>query len=243
MAPVDPGQPRSRRRLRRIGLWGVAALACAVAVGGLLLRHEPAFYRSRSPAAALDGEPPPGQATLGRRLMTKLSALHADFARPGPWGAAITESEINAWLATDLPRNHARLLPAGVSDPRVAIASRRLRVGARVGGTMFGGVVALEVEVVLRAANQIGIVVVDARLGRLPLPRGPLTHEIARRIESLGMATELRRLDGRTLLVVYIPSTHDAGATSHWLESLALEDGEVLVAGETRAAAPRPGQR
>lgn len=175
--------------------------------------------------------------------MTKLSALRADFGRPGPWGAAISEAEVNAWLATDLPRNHERLLPAGVSDPRVAIAARRLRVGARVGGMMLGGVVMLDLEVVLRAANQIGIVVVDARLGRLPLPRGPVTHELARRIDSLGMATELRRLDGRTLLVVYIPSTHVAGATSHWLESLALEDGELLVAGVTRAAAPRPGQR
>jgi hypothetical protein len=236
-------QPCSRRRLWRLGLWGGAALACAVAVVGLLVRHEPAFYRSRAPAAALDGEPPPGQATLGRRLMTKLSALNADLGRPGPWGAAFTEGEINAWLATDLPRNHARLLPAGVSDPRVAIASRRLRVGARVGGMMLGGVVMLDIEVVLRAANQIGIVVADARLGRLPLPRGPVTHEIARRIDSLGMATELRRLDGRTLLVVYIPSTHDAGATSHWLESFALENGEVLVSGVTRAAAPGTGQR
>lgn len=236
-------QPCSRRRLWRLGLWGGAALACAVAVVGLLVRHEPAFYRSRAPAAALDGEPPPGQATLGRRLMTKLSALNADLGRPGPWGAAITEGEINAWLATDLPRNHARLLPAGVSDPRVAIASRRLRVGARVGGMMLGGVVMLDIEVMLRAVNQIGIVVADARLGRLPLPRGPVTHEIARRIDSLGMATELRRLDGRTLLVVYIPSTHDAGATSHWLESFALENGEVLVSGVTRAAAPGTGQR
>lgn len=236
-------QPCSRRRLWRLGLWGGAALACAVAVVGLLVRHEPAFYRSRAPAAALDGEPPPGQATLGRRLMTKLSALNADLGRPGPWGAAITEGEINAWLATDLPRNHARLLPAGVSDPRVAIASRRLRVGARVGGMMLGGVVMLDIEVVLRAANQIGIVVADARLGRLPLPRGPVTHEIARRIDSLGMATELRRVDGRTLLLVYIPSTHDAGATSHWLESFALENGEVLVSGVTRAAAPGTGQR
>lgn len=236
-------QPRSHRRLRRIGLWGGATLACVVAVGGLLVRHEPAFYRSRAPAAALDGEPPPGQATLGRRLVTKLSALHADFVRPGPWGVAVTEAEINAWLATDLPRNHARLLPAGVSDPRVAIGPQRLRVGVRVGGPSLGSVAAVEVEVVLRSANQIGIVVVDARLGRLPLPRGPVTHAIARRIDALGMATELRRLDGRTVLVVYIPSTHDAGATSYWLESLALADGEVLVAGVTRAGAPRPGPR
>ena len=239
---MEPSQPTARRRLRRLWLAVAAVLACAAVVVGGLVRHEPAFYRIRT-AAALDGEPPPGQVQQGRRLVTKLSALHADFVRPGPWEAAIAEEEVNAWLATDLPRNHARLLPAGFSSPRVAIGPRRVRVGARVGGTMLGGVVSLDCEVVLRDVNQLGIVVSDARFGGLPLPRGPVTHEIARRIDALGMATELRRLDGRPVLVVYIPSTHDAGATSHWLESLSLEDGAVLVAGVTRAAAPRAGAR
>jgi hypothetical protein len=175
--------------------------------------------------------------------VTKISALHADFVRSGPWGAAIAEAEVNAWLATDLQRNHAKLLPPGMSSPRVAIGPRRLRVGARVGGATLGSVASLDLEVVLRDVNQLGIVVTDVRLGGLPLPRGPVTHEIARRIDALGMATERRRLDGRTVLVVYIPSTHDAGATSHWLESLALEDGAVLVGGVTRDAAPRAGSR
>lgn len=217
-------------------------LVGAVALVGAVLRHEPAFYRSRI-AAALDGEPPPAQMQQGRRLVTKLSALQADFVRPGRWEAAIAEEEVNAWLATDLPRNHSRLLPAGLSAPRVAIGPRRVRLGARVGGPLLGSVCSIDLEVVLRDVNQLGIVVDDARLGGLPLPRGPVTHEIARRVDALGMATELRRLDGRTVLVVYIPSTHDAGATSHWLESLALEDGAVLVAGVTRDAAPRAGSR
>ena len=51
------------------------------------------------------------------------------------------------------------------------------------------------------------------------------------------MVTDLRRLDGRLVLMVYIPSTHDAGATSYWLESLAIGAGELLVAGETRSTA------
>ena len=49
------------------------------------------------------------------------------------------------------------------------------------------------------------------------------------------MVTDLRRLDGRLVLMVYIPSTHDAGATSYWLESLAIGAGELLIAGETRS--------
>ena len=66
-------------------------------------------------------------------------------------------------------------------------------------------------------------------------------RELSRRISRLGMVTDLRRLDGRLVLMVYIPSTHDAGATSYWLESLAVGEGELLIAGETRStAASRP---
>jgi hypothetical protein len=50
------------------------------------------------------------------------------------------------------------------------------------------------------------------------------------------MVADLRMLDGRMVLMVYIPSTHDAGATSYWLESLSIADGELLMAGETRSS-------
>jgi hypothetical protein len=239
---TEPSQPSVRRRLRRLGLGAAAVLACAVAVVGGLLRHEPAFYRSRI-AAALDGEPPPEKVQQGRRLVTKLSALRADFLRPGPWEAVITEAEVNAWLATELPRNHPGLLPAGCSAPRVAIGPRRVRAGVRVGGATLGSVASLDLEVVLREVNQLGIVVTAARLGALPLPRGPATHELARRIQALGMPTELRRPDGRPVIMVYISSTPAGGGTSHRLESLALEAGTLLVAGVTRDAAPRSEPR
>lgn len=240
---TEPSQPFIRRRLRRLGLAAAVGLVCAVTVVGGLLRHEPAFYRSRI-AAALDGEPPPEKVQQGRRLVTKLSALRADLVRPGPWEAVIAEAEVNAWLATDLPRNHAGLLPAGYSVPRVAIGPRRLRVGVRVGDSTLGGVATLDLELVLREVNQLGISVTDARLGALPLPRGPVTHELARRIQALGMPTELRRLDGRPVIMAYISSSPGAaGGTSHRLESLALEEGTLLVAGVTHGAAPRSEPR
>lgn len=197
-----------------------------------LLGHEPAFYRRRAAPA-----PPGGVEPLGRRLVSKVSALHGDFQRPGTWGAAIEEQEVNAWLATDLPRNHPGLLPPRVTAPRVAFGPRRVRVGGRLAVGPVACVASVDAEVVLRDVNQLGIVVNSARLGGLSLPGGPVVREIARRIEALGMPTEVRRLDGRMVLVVYIPSTYEAGATSHWLESLALKDGEALVAGVTRVAA------
>lgn len=212
-------------------LGGLAAAAGGILAVAAILGHEPAFYRSRAATASAAVEP------LGRRLMTKVSALRADVQRPGPWAAAITADEVNAWLATDQPRNHPRLLPSGVTAARVAFEPRRVQFGCRVSRGPVGCVVSIEAEVVLRDVNQIGILVDAVRLGGLPLPSGPVVREIDRRLAALGLPTELRRLDGRTALVVYIPPTQAAGAASHRLESLALKDGELLVAGVTQAAA------
>lgn len=213
-------------------LGGLAATAGGILAVVAVLGHEPAFYRGPAAAAASAAEP------LGRRLMTKVSALRADFQRPGPWATAITADEVNAWLATDLPRNHPRLLPPGVSAPRVAFGPRRMQFGCRLACGPVGCVASVDAEVVLRDVNQIGIVVTAARLGALPVPSGPVIREIDRRFAALGLRTELRRLDGRTILVLYNPGPQAAGGSRYRLESFAVEDGELLVAGITQAADP-----
>lgn len=195
-------------------------------------KREPAFYRSRA-AGGGDVTVAADPAVLGRRLVSKVSAVRADFLRPGPWETAVAEEELNAWMATDLPQNHATLLPAGLSAPRVALEPRRVLVGARLGGF----VISVAADVVLRDVNQIGITITDARLGSLPLPRGPIVREVARRIGGLGLPTDLRRANGGSVLVVSLPAAYDPAAPSHRLESLALRNGELVVAGTTRAAA------
>ena len=237
LLPDEPSKSPSTGRLRRLVLGGLVAVACGLVGVAVCLQHVPDFYRER--IATGDAEIAAVGEQDSRRLLTKLSALHGAFVQPGPWEAAISEREINAWLRTDLPRNHSRLLPSGLAEPQVELGSKRVRAAIRVGSGLFSAVASLDVEVLLRDVNQLGIVLEDARLGALPLPRGPILREIARRIAQLGMVTELRRLDGRTVLVVYIPSTHEAGMMSHWLQSLALQKGEVLVSGLTRQGVER----
>jgi hypothetical protein len=150
------------------------------------------------------------------------------------------ERQLNAWLAVDLPRNHPELMPEAISSPRIELLPGRLRAGVRVGRGILSATLWAEATVTLRAVNQLGISVVDAGLGSLPLPRGPILRWIAGRIEPLGVVTEIRRDNGRSVLVVYIPSTYQAGGISHWLEAVRLAEGEVAVAGETRRGPVRP---
>jgi hypothetical protein len=221
----------------RTVLAGLGGVALVLAIVAVLLKYEPGFYRQLStPGATVAGGVDDGVEALARRALTKASAWHASISRPGRWDAAVTADEINAWLAVDLPRNHPRWLPQGVSEPRILFRPKHASVGTRVGYGPLTSVAWLDVEIMLRDVNQLVIVLDRACLGAVPLPRMPILRELARRIGKLGMVTELRMLDGRMELMVYVPSTHDAGATSYWLESLAIGAGELLVAGETRSS-------
>ena len=232
---------RSWQSLRGAALGGGVVLVAAAAIVAFLLSYEPTFYR-QAMAAAADG---PENEARARRLVTKASALHAAVmrgpapaaARPGRWETAIRDDELNAWLAIDLPRSHPSWLPRGVVAPRLAFRPRHAAVGVRVGRAPFTAVASGEFEIVLRDVNQFGIVLEQARLGAIPLPRAALVRDLERRIGKLGLPTDLRRLDGRLMLVVHVPTSRDAGASSHRIESLSLTEGELLMAGTVRTSA------
>ena len=237
-------------RLRRIQLASVGVLAGGLIVTVGLLRYEPAFLREQavfSPghdvaanptglAASSDPAASASQRTAGR-MVTKASALHAAIGQSGDWGTAVTDDEINAWLAIDLPRNHQGWLPHGVSEPRVLFLPGHVQIGARFVYAGLSAAAWLDLEIHLRDVNQVGIVLADARVGLIPLPRGAILRELARCINGLGRVTELRQLNGRTVLIVSMASTRETGGMIASLESLRIGDGEAMLTGTTRSAA------
>ncbi|MFM8733971.1 MAG: hypothetical protein ACKOC8_02065 [Pirellulales bacterium] len=214
-------------RRRVAGL--LLSIAVVVALLPLVAAWEPRFYRERS----IVGMDPAAAEQAARRLVSDVSALRAAAERPGSWEAMLDEAGINAWFALDQPRNHPTLLPGGASGVRVRLAAGRVEAGVRLGFGPVSTIAWVAVEVRLRDVNQLGILVEDAGFGRLPLPRGLILGELARRFRRLGFVAAVRPLDGRSVLVVYIPSTHGAGGPSHWLESLAVGQGFLAVAGRT----------
>jgi hypothetical protein len=203
------------------------AMAVAVVAAMVAASRVPESYRG---AAIADR---PGAAEASRRFVSGVSALHAAFLREGAWEGAFAEDDINCWLATDLPRNHRDLLPDSVTEPRIDLQPRRVAISARLAMVGLRPVVTIVLGVRLREPNQLGVTVEDARLGAIPLPGGPVLTEVRRRFDRLGMVTSIRRLDDRSVLVVYIPSTHESGGPSHWLESLSIADGSAAVSGRT----------
>lgn len=235
---VDPAEPRAgapplRRRSRPLRLAVAAAaltLAAAIAVTVAAASRLPDAYGRHSAFAG------PVAEQAARRFLAGVSSLHADFIKEGAWEAAFTQDELNGWLAVDLPRNHPQALPGRIREPRVRLQPRRVEIAARLAVAGLRPVVTVGLGVRLREPNQLAVTVEEASLGVIPLPRGPVLAEIRRRFDRLGMVTSVQRLDDQSVLVVYIPSTHESGGMSHWLESLSIADGGVAVSGRTLAA-------
>ena len=127
-----------------------------------------------------------------------------------------------------------------MTAPRVGFQRRHAEVAARVGYGPVSAVAAIDLEIVLRDVCQIGIVVERASLGAIPLPRDAIVRAMAGRLGRLGIATDLRRLDGRLVLVAHLPAPRGAAEARPSIETLALVDGELIVAGSTASTARAP---
>jgi hypothetical protein len=197
----------------------------------IALRREPALCRGTAPSG-------PDAERAAARLVTKSSAISAGLGRRGEWGEAITDGEVNAWLAHDLPRVAASLLPAWVAAPTVRFLPRRVALSATLGAGPLAGRAWAILSVVLPRDNELVIEVESAGLGAFPLPAEPLLEHIASRAAAAGLAADIRRTDGRTSLHVVLPGRPPGardGPLEYHLEGLRIDDGELVLSGSTRS--------
>ena len=112
----------TRRRWSVVGL----AVGLPLAAVGLALaaRVQPAFYRQAAVAPAVAAARGSGQTSAGR-FVSKIAALGSDIARPGPWGAVLSDDEINSWLAIDLFYEHMQLIGRESTSDNAPMAEYR----------------------------------------------------------------------------------------------------------------------
>lgn len=216
----------SRRMvLLLLGLPAFGVVAAGLAY--LAWKHEPAFYR-----AALDTE----AATLAHgsnELLEQASALVTDIRRQGEWRSLFTANQINGWLAFDLPKNHASLLPPGLEQPRVALEKGRIFVACRRAVGPVATVMAIEVEPYLLQPNELAVRICSARAGWIPLPLEPILQQITHATTEAELPLRWDQAGGDPVAVITLePRRDDQRVLS--VESLEIQAGELYVAGTTR---------
>ena len=162
-------------------LLAIAAVVVLVAAAAVLALYQatqqvPDFYR-RALAA-----PPTAQQANGQRFEEQALVLQNQLHHAGRWEVCFTESQINGWLAAELPAKFPHALPAGVSEPRVSMEHGRLQLAIHYQRGGIDTVVSLLGQVYLTdQPNELAIQINQARAGMLPVPLGKFLQEISER--------------------------------------------------------------
>jgi hypothetical protein len=209
----------------------VVLVLVALVVGGIWLYRSlyyvPEFYTQALAVGA------PELQKSNREMLRRTAALNNDLKRSGKWQALFTDQQINGWLAVDVPKNHADLLPAEVRDPRVRITPEGIFAGAKFEGEV-SAVISLQLAVRLTSPNVLAVRINKARVGDVPWPLDRVVEEVIAAAASWGLQVEQTQTDGDPVLLVTLPPDLQDNRRHILLEHLELRDGEVILSGRTQ---------
>lgn len=222
-----------RRNVRLIIVALILLAAFTGAAAALLYsasRHQPQFYQQ-----ALRIEPEL-QREAGDELEQNVLELHNSARDEGRWEAVFTESQINGWLAADLPEKFPHMLPVGTDQPRVSIDPQRIKIACRYQRGKVNTVISFNLSVNLTTEpNTLAIRVSKVRAGALPVPLKRFLSPITKAGADSDITLRWSQTDGDPVALVTVPHQHeDYSHREIYLESIEMRNGEVALAGRTQ---------
>jgi hypothetical protein len=208
----------------------VVAVGSLLFVGGSVFtlrwaaNQAPDFYET-----ALTQTPPPAvQHEAAREFAEQTAQLVRDLQYSPTWEQEFTQTQVNAWLAEELPERYGDRIPRGVSDPRVQFVDGLVRIGFQLSSKRFEGIVSLDLRPSVPEPNKLAITVESLYAGLLPLAPASFTDDVSKQLNKYGVEHEWQVADGRhVLLITVVPNRGDRPV----LEELSVDDEKLRIAG------------
>lgn len=214
--------------MRRIVLFVVAG--CVLVAAGMLLwgyrasQFVPQRYEELLQADASQ------QAAASTEMFNRAQRLVNQAKRPGKWRASFTAEQINGYLAVDFEKQFTDVLDGRFSEPRLDVGEKSITLFSRYDGATGETVLSLEFEPFLAEGDMLGLRLVDARAGSLPLPAGRIREALSEAAEGAELGVRwVEEADGWVALVA-IPPTKQGRHVR--LTHLELAGDEIRLAGE-----------
>jgi hypothetical protein len=202
----------------------------------LLVRHVPGFYRR----AAV----PPGPARVAhsKAFQAECAYLYNSIHAQKKWTAVFTESQINSYFEEHfiLTKNHEVYLSPGLSAPRVALESDRIRLAFRYGKGSWSTIISVNLRVWLpkKEPNVIALELQGLHAGSLPISSQSLLDHISEICQRQSIDVKWHRYKGNPVALLRFPSNPYRPTVQ--LSQLELRPG-MLVVGVRAASAPSHG--
>ena len=221
--------------MRRLIHWlGVVAVVAVVVIATIVLAachflsQVPDFYEQALAQQEIE------QDRAGDEFEKQVLDLHNDVRKDHVWRAVFTDEQVNGWLATDLIEKFPRILPYGVSDPRVVINKDKIRLACRYIGHSLNSVVSVDLEVyVTDEPNVVAIQILRVRSGALPLPVSQVLSAISTAARRARVKLSWAQ-DGTPVALVTVPTERPELNRLMLLDSIELREGEVELIGRTQ---------
>jgi hypothetical protein len=167
---------------KRLGLITVCLLAALGAGGGAMmwgLHQVPDFYERE-----LTARPDPVvRKEAARQLVQRTLHLVDDIKHSDEWAQEFDQEHVNSWLAEELHTKYARVVPKGVSEPRVKFVPDAVLIAFRLEQKNWNGVISLRLRPWVAEPNQLAVEVVSVRAGLVRIPIDHLFEHISRQFE------------------------------------------------------------
>lgn len=211
---------------------GILFVALCAILGSLaaLAKHEPAFYAR----AAV----PPGKARVAhsKAFQNEMAQLvTALVSRHEKWYASFNETQINsmfeeAFLATGVGE---KVLPCGVSEPRIAVEQDRVRLGFRYGTPPWSTVISVcfRVWVAPKEANVVVLELQSLHAGALPISAQSLLDQLSDVLRKKNVDVTWYRHNGNPAAVLRFQGEQPRSSVQ--LRQLELRPGVLTLAGKS----------
>jgi hypothetical protein len=214
---------------------GLVAVMTSTVIGTLVLltRHEPAFYKRTG--VPVGKQRHDISLHFVQRAAGLLNSIQAGGTPDsGNWNTQFTEEEVNSFLEEDfLPSLADKLLPEGVSDPRIAFEQDRLRLGFRYGSGLWSTIISIDFRVWL-AQKEPNVVVLQLKgvhAGSLPISAQSLLENISGALRPYGIQAAWYRHQGNPTAVLKFQS--DQLRPTWQLLQLDLKPGMLTIVGHS----------
>lgn len=219
----------------RVATLTLLLLSAGLAGAGMLLVHEPDFYRR---AAAPPG---PDRQERSSEFFAKnfVPFLSAFTAGKGPWNFEFTQTSINAFFEEDFVRfgDADQFRKIGVTDPRVELEKDRIRLGFRYGWDKWSAVFSYDVKAWL-AKGDVNTLVVEfqrRRIGALQIPSQRLFRDLTELGRKHNIDVTWYRLERNPVAVIRFQSDRLRAIAQNRslaeLRAFRVEPGKLLISG------------
>jgi len=143
-----------------------------------------------------------------------------------------------------LPEKFPQLLPAGVSEPRIAIDRDAVHIAVHYERGGVDTVVSLAGHVQLtEQPNEIAVRIDQARAGLVPVPLARFLEDVADRAARADIPLRWTEVKGAPVALVRVPLETKDARRQLVLERLDFREGEFSVAGRTEDESIEQGDK